>query len=248
MNNRRYHINECDSSNILLKSMSVNSSLEEFFIVSTDFQTAGKGQVGNSWESEKAKNLLFSVLLFPHKIAIKEQFLISQIISLAIKNVFDKYAEGFTIKWPNDIYWNNKKIGGILIENSLFKNRIQKSIIGIGLNINQELFLSNAPNPISLKQIKAKEQNREEILEKIIIEFESIYTNMPTSTIRQLYAHNLYRKNGYHSYFDVENKEEFTAKIDRIENDGRLILIDKDNTERAFYFKEVEYISKGTEL
>ena len=121
-------------------------------VVSTYNQTAGRGQRGNSWESEPHKNLTFSVLLKPQHIIAREQFYISEIVSVAIVNTLRKYIidQPIAIKWPNDIYVNDDKICGILIENTLSGYSISQSIAGIGININQQTFLSNAPNPISL--------------------------------------------------------------------------------------------------
>jgi len=122
--------------------------LEEFTTVTSEFQTSGKGQRGNSWEAEKGKNLLFSFILYPSFLEVKQQFLLSQLISLSIKEELDKWTKDISIKWPNDIYWKNRKICGILIENDIEGHTFSRCIAGIGLNINQEKFESNAPNPV----------------------------------------------------------------------------------------------------
>ena len=140
MTTTKFYIKETDSTNNLIRKMMQDENLPEGFLVYTDFQTAGKGQPGNTWESEAGKNLLFSIVLYPHEIPIHEQFVLSEIASLSIKNILAKYTDGISVKWPNDIYWNDRKIAGILIENSLKKNEINYSIIGIGLNINQTIF------------------------------------------------------------------------------------------------------------
>ena len=146
--------------------MNREKSLPEGLVIYTDFQSAGKGQPGNAWESSKGMNLLFSVMLHPIQVHMDELFLISQLVSVAIKNALDEYTTNITIKWPNDIYWNDKKLAGILIENSLQGNKIMSVVIGIGLNVNQKLFLSNAPNPVSLFLITGKRQNRKQLLQK----------------------------------------------------------------------------------
>lgn len=242
MSIKQYHIDECESTNILLKAMSNEAELPDGFIVSADFQTGGRGQAGNSWESERAKNLLFSMLIYPHHIAIQEQFLISQITSLSIKKVLDNYTDVIKIKWPNDIYWRDQKIGGILIENSLFRNRIDKSILGIGLNINQEKFISDAPNPISLKQIIAKESDLALILENIRDAILEMYHRKISDEISKEYFNHLYRNDGYYHYFDVERDEHFIGKIIEVEKDGKLIIQDNEGGNRSFYFKEVEFM------
>lgn len=234
-----YYIESTESTNNLLKEISKQESLSEGFMVYTDFQAAGKGQPGNSWESEKGKNLLFSILLKPQDIPIYKQFILSQITALAIKNVLDKYTDNITIKWPNDIYWRDKKICGILIENTLIRDKIDRCIIGIGLNINQEFFTSKAPNPVSLKQINRKELDRETILSEIHSRLMDLYRNPDPEKIQNLYFESLYRKNGFHPYIDTASKEYFLAKIKSVEPDGKLILITNKDERKEFYFKEV---------
>ena len=113
------HIIETNSTNNYLQTFCTREKAEELTTVVADFQTSGRGQRGNSWESEPAKNLLFSFVLFPEFLEARRQFLISQIVSLAIKEELDTYTDDISIKWPNDIYWKEKKICGILIENDL---------------------------------------------------------------------------------------------------------------------------------
>lgn len=239
MNQLYYYTENTESTNNLLKELSLKEKLPEGYLVYTDFQTAGKGQPGNSWESENGKNLLFSILIYPHNILITEQFILSQITSLAIKKVLDNYTGDITIKWPNDIYWKEKKICGILIENSLLRDKIDKCIIGIGLNINQEVFTSNAPNPVSLKQITGKEADRDKILQNIHHQLITLYKNTDIENIQKEYHHNLYRKEGFHPYTDATTKENFLARIEKVEPDGKLILITEKGERKEYYFKEV---------
>lgn len=239
MNQLYYYSENTESTNSLLKELSLKEKLPEGYLVYTDFQTAGKGQPGNSWESENGKNLLFSILIYPHNILITEQFILSQITSLAIKKVLDNYTGDITIKWPNDIYWKEKKICGILIENSLLRDKIDKCIIGIGLNINQEIFTSNAPNPVSLKQITGKETDRDKILQNIHHQLITLYKNTDIENIQKEYHHNLYRNEGFHPYTDATTKENFLARIEKVEPDGKLILITEIGERKEYYFKEV---------
>ena len=127
---------------------------------STDstIQTAGRGQAGNSWESEAGKNLLFGLLFHPREVEANRQFILSQAVALSICETLSDYAEDIRIKWPNDIYWKDRKICGMLIENTLVGRCIENCIIGAGININQQTFCSDAPNPVSLRQITGKEQ------------------------------------------------------------------------------------------
>lgn len=233
-------IKETHSTNNLLREMIREQNVPELFVVRTDFQTAGKGQTGNTWESEKGKNLLFSTVLYPSQIAIEEQFIVSQLVSVAIKQTLDKYADGFSIKWPNDIYWNDKKIAGILIENSLQAGKIKWMIIGVGLNVNQEVFVSNAPNPVSLKQITGKRQARKGILNEICKKIELLYKKLDYLAIRTAYIESLYRKNGFYPF--RADSETFDARISQIHPDGQMELETKSGEIRGFYFKEVEYV------
>lgn len=234
------YIKQTESTNTLIRKRLQTEDLAEMFVLQTDFQSSGKGQQGNSWESEDAKNLLFSILLKPSHIAVDKQFIASQMMSLAIKKVLDQYAEGFSIKWPNDIYWKDKKIGGILIENTLQANKIKWMIIGVGLNINQQKFVSNAPNPVSLFNITTKVEPINIILKKILADFELIYRTNDTTTIRNEYFENLYRGSGFHK-FNAENQV-FEAQITNIFPDGQIELETTKNESLRFYFKEVEFV------
>ena len=148
-------LDETASTNQYLSQLcnQLQESVAELTTVTAEFQTAGKGQRGNTWEAEEGKNLLFSFVLYPSFLEARRQFILSQIVSLAIKEELSRWSDEITIKWPNDIYWKDKKICGILIENDLSGHHIRRSIAGIGININQEVFNSDAPNPFSLKQI-----------------------------------------------------------------------------------------------
>ena len=238
----RHYIASTASTNTLLHEMMRQDKLPEGFLLYTDFQTAGKGQPGNTWESENGKNLLFSMLLYPHSIKVYEQFILSEITGLAIRKVLEKYTDDICIKWPNDIYWKDKKIAGILIENSLFRDRIDTCIIGIGLNVNQEVFISNAPNPVSLRQITGNDINREILLMKIQAELLNIYQNYSPEFIHQEYLNNLYRRNGFHRYAETTANTVFDAEIEDVLPDGRLILRTQAGETRTFYFKEIQFV------
>ena len=239
MNNILY-IKQTPSTNELLWNKIREEKVPEGFIVHADFQMAGKGQLGNSWESKAGKNLLFSMVLYPQQVPPDKQFLLSQIVSIAIKNTLDKYVDNVTIKWPNDIYWNDKKIAGILIENSLQGKHIKLSVIGIGLNVNQTEFESNAPNPISLRQIVHKRVARKPIMKSIWQHILKLYTELDVQYIQQTYSEMLYRKDGFHP-FKVQG-EVFEAKIFSVRPDGMLELETADGEYRGFYFKEVSFV------
>ena len=239
------HVHETDSTLNYLQTLCKQSVPKEFTTVVADFQTSGRGQRGNSWESESGKNLLFSFVLFPTFLEARRQFLISQIISLAIKEELDTYTSEISIKWPNDIYWKEKKICGMLIENDLVSKYINQSIAGIGININQELFLSTAPNPVSLFQITQQQHDIAQIASNIIVRIQEYYALLQkgeTQSIAHRYKEALFRKKGMHLYRAGEC--EFKACIVDVEPDGRLVLEDEFWERKEYMFKEVEYILK----
>ena len=237
------HLEETDSTNKYLNELCNKQCVEELTTITADFQTSGRGQRGNSWESEAGQNLMFSFVLYPTFLKARRQFLLSQIISLAIKEELQRYVSNISIKWPNDIYWKEKKICGILIENDLMGRNICQSIAGIGININQEEFYSPAPNPVSLYQITGKRHDVFKILKNIMIRVQSYYAKLQKGDITQItnqYEKSLFRKEGMHRYKDVDG--EFLARIICVEPEGRLILEDEKQVRRAYMFKEVEYL------
>lgn len=242
-------LEQTDSTSRYLSSLceEQHDQLGSFTTVRAEFQSAGKGQRGNSWESEAGKNLTFSFVLYPESLPAKRQFVISQVVSLGIVQVLQSYqADGFSVKWPNDIYYLDKKICGILIEVYLQGMNLGRCVCGVGININQDYFLSDAPNPISLCQIVGREVNREELLQQVLSEIRKLYLQLlgggeqVVIELSDLYFQHLYRKVGYYRYKDAQG--EFMAKLVKVGLDGRLFLEDKERLLRSYLFKEVQYI------
>ena len=235
------HINQCDSTNAYLQRMINDGNASEGLVISTSFQSKGRGQLTNVWESEEGKNILCSILLRPTNLPIKSQFLISQAISVAIVDVLNTYVEGFSIKWPNDIYYKEDKIAGILIENTLSSKGIDSCIIGLGLNVNQQTFTSNAPNPISLHNIIGRDTSVKTLLESILENFNKVYDLVYTNVdlLRENYFNNLLWNGQMRKYSDASG--EFTGKIVDVENDGHLIIEDIEGHKRRYAFKEVVF-------
>lgn len=237
-------ISETDSTNHYLRELNAENRLPEGTVVSTDFQTAGRGQMGNTWESERGCNLMFSMLLRPAHIQPAQQFIISQIVSLGVVEVLDDYGNGFSIKWPNDIYWNDKKIAGILIENDLAGKTIFSTVVGIGLNVNQQKFCSSAPNPVSLVQISGNTPiDRRVLLDSITQQIGKLYESYRCGEDTEIafrYASRLYHGAGYYDY--EAGGQRFSAKISRVEESGHLVLLTSDGIERKFAFKEVSFL------
>ena len=231
MDFRIIHIEETDSTNRWLKENG-----EGNMVVVADYQTAGKGCGTNSWESERGKNLTFSMLIHPENIPASRQFRITEIISVAICEVLEQYIGDVSIKWPNDIYWCNGKLGGILIENALTGNQIRDCIIGVGLNVNQRRFLSGAPNPVSLWQISEHETDCAQLLDEILAKFGELVAQ----DVRPQYLARLYRRQGYHPFVDQDGA--FMAELTGVEEDGHLLLQDDNGHQRRYAFKEVTFI------
>ena len=231
------------STNAYLKELANKQVVTEGTAVAASNQTEGKGQRGNSWESEAGKNITCSLLLYPSFLLTRQIFLLSEAVSLGVKETLNTYTEEITVKWPNDIYYNEQKIAGILIENELTGNEYNMSVVGIGLNINQEHFFSDAPNPVSLKQITGKDYDTETILKEMVKNIMNLYEKLKAGdaeNIIQMYHEALYRKTGFHRYED--NDGIFNALINRVSDDGLLHLITDNNEERSYAFKEVRFL------
>jgi birA, biotin-[acetyl-CoA-carboxylase] ligase region len=243
MTTNRLKIETCPSTNAYLMEWAEKELLPEGTVVVTNNQTAGKGQRNNVWESQSGKNLTFSVLLYPRFLPLNQFFLLSEIISLGIKDALDIYTDGISIKWPNDIYYQNKKICGILIENEVMGQFYSQSVIGIGLNVNQAEFLSNAPNPVSLKQITGKTFDLENILNEVLDNcffwYDKLRQNQ-TKEIEEAYFKILYRNRGIHSFRDSSGP--FEAEIQKVDANGRLHVLTKGHESRKYAFKEVEFL------
>jgi BirA family biotin operon repressor/biotin-[acetyl-CoA-carboxylase] ligase len=236
-------IETCLSTNRQLKEWANQQALEEGTVLASEEQTAGRGQRGNHWEAEPEKNLTFSMLFYPVFLSVKNHFLLSKCIALGVKTALDRYTGNISIKWPNDIYHEDKKIAGILIENEIAGSMITQSIVGIGVNINQEIFRSDAPNPVSLKQITGQEMNRDALLEQIIYSILAFYGELSrgeAAPINSLYHHALYRKDGFFLYKDKEGI--FSARIESVADDGFICLTGAKGEKRTYAFKEIAFV------
>ena len=239
-------LEETTSTNDYLAGLCKEGKAREFYTVTAERQTAGKGQRGNHWEAETGKNLLCSIVLYPTVLQAKEQFILSMLSAIAAIDTLTYYTDGFSIKWPNDIYWHDRKIGGILIENELEGEYITQSIIGFGLNVNQVEFHSDAPNPVSLKQILGRDINREELFGKLLHSVVAGYKGIENNdkdvleAICDLYLQYFYRRTGFHRYRDADG--EFSAEFHKLDADGRLTLKDEQGNLRSYWFKEIEFV------
>ena len=248
------YIKQTYSTSTLLREL-YTEELPHLYTIRTDFQTAGRGQAGNSWESEEGKNLLFSALLRYNNIRATEQWRLSMLVAVALWDVLSKYLpqEQLSIKWPNDIYFGDKKLVGILIENSLAGQYIGYSIAGIGLNINQTEWRSNAPNPISMKQITGQEYKAEELMNEWVHAMAN-WEAQSTEAIQKTYLQHLYRREGWHTYVEREVsvaptaiaqsgiEGAFLAMFAGITPQGELILRTTNNEEKTYHFKQIRFV------
>ena len=234
------HIDETDSTNRWLRDYALSQPEGDYVVVS-EYQTAGRGCGTNSWESERGKNLTFSLLIHPTEITADCQFRISEAVSLALCETLDGYVTDrqVSVKWPNDIYVDDCKICGMLIENRLRGRLMTDSIIGIGLNVNQREFFSDAPNPVSLVQLLGHEVALEPLLQAFLQKLE-LTLQMDPETLGKAYRNRLYRRGAEHEYRD--GKGGFRAKLLNVLDDGRLVLLDTEGTARIYAFKEVQFV------
>lgn len=219
---------------------------EEGFYIVTDYQSEGRGQVGTHWESERGQNLLVSFLLHP-QIAVSTQFRLAMLTGLAVAEALDEWCKGLgaqcTIKWPNDIYFGDKKVGGILIENKSGQGLVKDSIIGIGVNVNQLTFVSDAPNPISLRHITGKQEDKEQVLQAIQKRLQALRPLLEDAReqeLRQRYIARLYRRSGLYEYEDAKGR--FKAEWVGIGTAGEWIVRTEDNEIRTYLLKQIKFI------
>lgn len=248
------------STNTLMKELLAKGEWPEGErFLYTAFQTAGRGQAGNGWESEEGKNLLCSILLPPRK----DLFYLNVLVSVAVHKVirsllFERsglcsLSEAVSIKWPNDIYYGDKKIAGILIENAILGSEVAYSIAGIGLNVNQTTFVSDAPNPVSLKLISGKETDIDALMQALMAQIEAVEA-MDEAQVWAYYREHLYRREGFWPFVEREvstaptmNAEKgaegiFLAKIENVRTNGEIELRDQAGNLRIYHFKQVRYV------
>ncbi|SNU03804.1 BirA family transcriptional regulator, biotin operon repressor / biotin-[acetyl-CoA-carboxylase] ligase [Prevotellaceae bacterium MN60] len=238
MNWEIIHIDETDSTNRWLVANRTEG--QNPCVVVADYQTAGRGCGTNKWESERGKNLLFSMLIHPTEIPVNKQFVVSMAVANSIAAVVAKYvtSQVVSVKWPNDIYVGDKKICGILIENRLQGGVIKDSIIGVGLNVNQLCFVSDAPNPVSMANITGRQFDREQLLQELLEAFQQEWADL--EGVRERYLQQLYRRKGFFRYRDAYG--ECTAEIVTVEADGHLVLQDVDGRTNRYAFKEIQFV------
>ncbi|MFO7869244.1 MAG: biotin--[acetyl-CoA-carboxylase] ligase [Bacteroidales bacterium] len=237
-----YYYNELSSTNTCAYALMQHKKTPEYTVIVSENQTHGKGQKNAVWESNPGENLTFSIIVYPDHISANKQFVISECISLAIRNVVAHYCAEVFIKWPNDIYVGDKKIAGILLEHILSGYTIAGSVIGVGLNCNQTTFSESIPNPVSVKQCIAHTVSVKELLYEVLEEFYVVYSHTKTDPlgVHATYLQHIYLFNTFSTYKDKDGV--FLGKIIDIEQNGVLHIQDEHNQKRTYFFKEVELV------
>ena len=239
-------LKEVDSTNTFLKNLASNSKpLPEGTVIMAEDQFAGRGQQQSKWHSEPGKNLTFSILLKPSFLNVLQQFDLTRAISLGVYDALcPLLGDELKIKWPNDIYYHNKKMGGMLIENMVQGDKIKNSIVGIGLNVNQDNFYDNAPNATSVKQILHTDYDLKVLLADICSHIEARYLALKAGKaqqIRECYLQCLYRINEPALY--KAKNDIFEGRIVSVSDTGLLIIEKPGDETAAFNLKEVEFIN-----
>jgi BirA family transcriptional regulator, biotin operon repressor / biotin---[acetyl-CoA-carboxylase] ligase len=232
------------STNVLAKEKLDKSDPQEGSVIYTDYQTSGKGQAGNRWESQAGKNLLFSTILYPESVEPQDQFLISMTISLGIHDFISRYSGNCKIKWPNDIYVVNDKIAGILIENEISGRIIKSTIAGIGININQEEFPQWISNPVSLKKITGVDSDRKLCLTQVLSDLDARYKQLLYGSRKDLkdeYISRLYRFSEWHPFRSSE--KEFYGRIEGVSESGMIRIENSEGNFSEFSFKEINFLT-----
>jgi len=239
-------IQQVDSTNTFLKTLLSNSKpLPEGTVIMAESQYAGRGQQQNKWHSEPGKNLTFSILLTPAFLAVSDQFDLNRVVSLGVYDALFPYlGEKLKIKWPNDIYYEDRKLGGILIETHIQGAYIKDAIIGIGLNINQENFEPGAGNAISLKQILHRDYDLKTILSEICGHIEAYYLNLRAGKflfVRNTYLSRLYWLNQVKRF--KSNDQVFDGVIKNVKENG-VLVVENNNGQQEFSLKQIEFLNK----
>lgn len=238
-------LEEVDSTNSYVSLHS--PELDDMTMVAAHSQTAGRGQRGNSWESEPGSNLTFTLLARRLPVAPAGQFAISEAVALGVSDFLRGAGLAADVKWPNDIYVGDRKISGILIEHSLTGSEIEQTRIGVGLNVNQTEFRSDAPNPVSMRQLTGDSYDISRIAAGVGVCLERRLSRLGDAEAVALqheeFKSRLWRAEGEHPFRRRSDGAEFTGRILDVLPHGPLVVADAATGESGEYmFKEIEFI------
>jgi len=236
-------VDQVGSTNNYATDQVRENEVEEGTVFLAVSQSAGRGHLANKWESEPGKNLTFSIYIRPKFLPVEKSYLLSKVVCLGLDRYLSNFVDQVRIKWPNDIYVGDRKICGILIENGIMRGEICQSIIGIGLNMNQRRFVSDAPNPVSLSQLTGDQYELKEEIKKLLAQIDYYYQYLVEGhfdEINRLFVSKLYRLNEWHQFQD--EKKKYRGKIVGVNGTGQLQIQEEDGNVNAYHFKEVSYL------
>lgn len=240
---KQFRLPSCHSTNAVASDLLAESNPAEGTVIITDHQTAGRGQRGNEWESQPGKNLTLSIILKPGFLPVSQQFDLTVVSSLALTNtLLDIGMSNPLIKWPNDIYYNGSKIAGILIENTVRSNRLEWTILGIGLNVNQRGFITAGAT--SIKRELKEEVNLERVLKILLRRFNEYYGFLKAGhfqKLRAMYMERLMWLDEQRTFHNIALNTTFSGVIQKVTAEGKLIIA-ADNQHLVLDFKEVTFL------
>lgn len=234
-------LNAIDSTNSYLRQLSVTEAIEDFTIVVANYQTNGRGQMGTQWDSQASKNLMVSVFKDVSYLDLESHYYISKVVSISILEALKTFnIKNLKVKWPNDILSENKKIGGILIENVIKQNKLSATIIGFGININQTEF-DHLPHASSMRLISGRVYVLEEVLQAILVKLQynfKILEKNKFEILKKTYEKHLFRKDKPSTFRDAESKL-FSGYIKGVSNSGNLQVLVEDDIIKEFDLKAI---------
>ena len=213
-------------------------------IVWAEHQTAGRGQRGHKWLSPEGENLTFTMVVEPRFLPVGEQFLLCEALSLALTDTFAHYGIDTRIKWTNDIYAGDRKLEGVLIEHNCSGQMLSRSLLGIGINVNQTEFDPTLPNPVSMAQLTGRRYDRREVLETFERSMLARYGQLEHGDRKDLqhdYRNRMYAL-GEMRPFRYPDGSLTRGAIQGVRPSGELILRHEDGSIRAYLFKEIEFV------
>ena len=227
-----------------------SEELRHMDVVWAEYQTAGRGQRGHTWHSSEGENITLSVVLEPTFLPIVEQFLLSEIAALALVDTMRDYGIECRIKWTNDIYVGDNKLVGILIEHSLMGDKLSRTIVGMGINVNQREFPTDIPNPTSMTLERGIRFDRKEVIERLMSHLDKWFELLrrgEKSVVEQRYREQMYHLDEEHTYA-YPTGEHFRATLRGVRASGELRLEHEDGIIREYAFKEVEFVLRNKKV
>lgn len=236
-----YHIEETTSTNDDARG----EKYRHGDVVWAERQSAGRGQRGHAWTSPEGENLTFTLVLEPHFLPVGKQFLLCEAVALALTDTFAPFGIDTRIKWTNDIYADGKKLVGILIEHNYSGGTLARTLVGIGINVNQTAFDPALPNPVSMAQAASRTFDRSAVLDAFLARCAVRYAQIgqDEETLQRDYRDRMYLLGERHPY-RLPDGTLFEAAIEGVRPSGELLLRHTDGTTREYLFREVEFVLK----